>query len=81
MTKEGECLKALRCLYIAVDSSIADDVKRIVLEALKEAKNVSSNLPVMRSAFDAGYNNGFKDATGSSKPERKFEEWHQKHFA
>ena len=37
MTKKEECLKALQCLYLAVDASIADDVKRKVLEALDEA--------------------------------------------
>ena len=37
MTKRDECLKALQCLYLEVDATIADDVKRRVLEALDEA--------------------------------------------
>ena len=37
MTKIDECLKALQCLYLEVDATIADDVKRRVLEALDEA--------------------------------------------
>ena len=37
MTKKQECLKALQCLYLQVDATIADDVKRRVLEALDEA--------------------------------------------
>ena len=51
MTKKEECLKALQCLYLAVDASIADDVKRKVLEALDEANknfvlaDVSGSLP------------------------------------
>lgn len=63
------------------------NVRTVDLEQLLEdyhkwkVNKISSKQVVMRSAFDAGYNNGFKDATGSSKPERKFEEWYQKHFA
>lgn len=37
MTKKEECLKALQCLYLEVDATIADDIKRRVLEALDEA--------------------------------------------
>lgn len=39
MSKKDECLKALQCLYLEVDSTIADDVKKKVLEALDEAEN------------------------------------------
>lgn len=48
LNKQQECLKALNCLYLAVDKSIADDVKEKVLAALEEAKSegmVSSSKP------------------------------------
>lgn len=35
---EKECLKALQCLYLEVDSTIADDVKKKVIAALDELK-------------------------------------------
>ena len=39
MTKREECLKGLQCLYLEVDATIADDVKKRVLDALDEANN------------------------------------------
>lgn len=43
MTKREECLKALQCLYLEVDPSIADDLKQKVLSALQEAENSTAN--------------------------------------
>ena len=36
MNKKEEMLKALNCLYIAVDESIADDVKARVMSYVNE---------------------------------------------
>lgn len=49
MTKKEECLKALQCLYLEVDATIADDVKRKVLDALDEANKNFVQPDVMRS--------------------------------
>ena len=50
MTKKEECLKALQCLYLEVDATIADDVKRRVLDALDEAsKNFVKPVVIGRS--------------------------------
>ena len=46
MTKRDECLKAIQCLYLEVDATIAGDVKQKVLEALNEALKISCN-PVL----------------------------------
>ena len=45
--KEKLCLKALECLYLEVDSKIADDVKQKVIEALQEKENTNSIYPLL----------------------------------
>jgi len=51
MTKREECLKGLQCLYLEVDATIADDVKKRVLDALDEANNNCRVADVSSSCF------------------------------
>lgn len=47
--KEKLARKSLQALFLEVDASIASNHQQIVLDALNEAKNISSNPPVMKS--------------------------------
>lgn len=38
MTKVDECMQALRCLYLEVPVSVADDIKQKVMDALNEVR-------------------------------------------
>lgn len=53
MTKKEECLKALQCLYLEVDSSIADDLKQKVLSALQESENSTASKKKKAPSFSA----------------------------
>ncbi len=45
MTKKQDCYNSLKCLFLEVDASIANDIQQKVMLAIEEAENIKQQSP------------------------------------
>lgn len=62
--KEKLARKSLNALFLELPESVATHHQKIIIEALEEAKNISSNLPVIKSVCDFVLHNKHVRANG-----------------